>query len=170
MTLAKPVNTQATPTPVRAMAFWVLATWVAAALGAYASVNAAGYYQGLIQPPWAPPPAVFGPVWSVLYTLMAVAAAQVVRQLGPQAARKAMAFYGAQLVANALWTWIFFHWHLGAWALVEILLLLVLVAFTTHSFWRVRPLWGGMLLPYLLWVAFASALTWSLWRLNPGVL
>ena len=75
-----------------------------------------------------------------------------------------------QLGFNALWSWIFFAWHLGAMALVDILVLWILIVATLVSFWRVRPLAGSLLIPYLLWVSFASALNYSLWQLNPHVL
>jgi tryptophan-rich sensory protein len=75
-----------------------------------------------------------------------------------------------QLVANALWSWLFFAWREGALAFVEVLLLWCLVAATTVAFWRVRVLAGALLIPYLAWVSFASALTLSVWRLNPALL
>jgi tryptophan-rich sensory protein len=153
-----------------ALALLFAATFLTAAIGAYASLDAKAFYGSLTQPAWAPPPTVFGPVWSVLYLMMCLAAWGVVRRLGTQASRPAMRLYGAQLVCNALWTWLFFHWHHGALAFAEVLLLFVLVALTLRSFWRARPLCGWLMLPYLAWVGFASALTFAMWRLNPGVL
>jgi tryptophan-rich sensory protein len=78
--------------------------------------------------------------------------------------------FGVQLAANALWSWLFFGWHRGALATVEVLLLLVLIIATVRAFWQSSRLAGALLLPYLLWVSFASALTWSVWQRNPGVL
>ena len=153
-----------------ALALLLLATFATAAIGALASIDAKAFYAGLNQPAWSPPPTVFGPVWTVLYLMMCGAAWLVVRQLGTVAARPAMWLYGAQLVCNALWTWLFFHWHWGAVSFAEVLLLFALVALTLRSFWRVRPLCGWLMLPYLVWVGFASALTLAMWRLNPGVL
>jgi translocator protein len=153
-----------------ALALLLLATFATAAIGALASIDAKTFYASLNQPAWSPPPTVFGPVWTVLYLMMCIAAWLVVRQLGTQAAKPAMALYGAQLVCNALWTWLFFRWHLGAWAFAEVLLLFTMVALTLRSFWRVRALCGWLLLPYLAWVGFASALTLAMWRLNPGLL
>ena len=158
------------PAPWSAFVWLLAATALTAAIGAFASIDAKDFYQSLHQPPWAPPPTVFGPVWSVLYLMMCVAAWLVVRRIGTQASRSAMALYGAQLVCNALWTWLFFHWHSGLWAFVEVLMLLGSVALTARSFWRVRPLAGWLMLPYLAWVGFASGLTFAMWRLNPGVL
>ena len=71
---------------------------------------------------------------------------------------------------NALWSWLFFAWHLGGAALADVLLLWLLIAATTAAFWRIRPIAGLLLVPYLLWVTFASALNWALWQANPGLL
>ena len=142
----------------------------AAALGAVASVNAAGFYAELAKPAWAPPSAVFGPVWTVLYFLMAIAAWLVWRTAGFRAARASLALYVAQLVLNALWTWLFFRWHSGRWAFVEINALWLILFFTLVSFWRTRALAGGLLFPYWAWVTFATVLTYAVWQRNPGVL
>ena len=71
---------------------------------------------------------------------------------------------------NALWTWLFFRWHLGWVALAEIVVLWALLLFTTAAFWRARRLAGALLLPYLAWVTFAAALTYAVWRRNLGLL
>ncbi|HTL78545.1 MAG TPA: TspO/MBR family protein [Candidatus Babeliales bacterium] len=76
----------------------------------------------------------------------------------------------AQLAANALWTWLFFGWHRGALAAVEILVLLALIVATAAAFWRNSRLATVLLVPYVLWVSFASALTWAVWQSNPGLL
>ncbi len=81
-----------------------------------------------------------------------------------------VALFAAQLAVNALWSWLFFAWHLGAGAFADVLVLLALIAATIIAFWHVRPLAGILLLPYFAWVSFASALTWSVWQSNPGVL
>jgi tryptophan-rich sensory protein len=75
-----------------------------------------------------------------------------------------------QLALNALWSWLFFAWHRGALAFDDIVVLLVLVAATTLAYWRLRPLAGALLVPYLLWVGFACALNFAVWRLNPQAL
>ena len=75
-----------------------------------------------------------------------------------------------QLCLNVLWTWLFFAWHQGALALADIVLLWVAVAMTINMFWRVRALAGALLVPYLAWVSFATALTYAVWRGNPGIL
>ena len=151
------------------VAFLVL-TYSASFIGALGSFQAQSFYGQLVQPAWAPPPWLFGPVWTVLYGLMAVAAWLVWRPAGFLAQRSALSLFLVQLVLNALWSWIFFAWQMGALAFVEILVLWILIAATLVAFWRIRPLAGLLLVPYLMWVSFASMLTFSLWQLNPGIL
>jgi tryptophan-rich sensory protein len=147
---------------------WLLAAFAAGAVGAVASVDAASFYGQLSKPSWAPPAAVFGPVWSVLYALMGISAWLVWRSPGPRVA--ALGLFVAQLAANALWSWMFFAWHRGALAAVEVLVLLALIVATAAAFWRTSRLAALLLVPYLVWVSFASVLTWTLWRSNPGLL
>jgi tryptophan-rich sensory protein len=153
-----------------ALALLLGGTAAAALTGAIASARAGEFYQQLARPSWAPPAQAFGPVWSVLYVLMAVAAWLVVREGGWPRARPAIALYALQLVLNALWTWLFFRWRLGWAAFVEILALWALLLLTVWTFWHVRRLAGALLLPYLAWVTLAAALSYSVWRQNPGVL
>lgn len=149
---------------------WVVLSFAASAIGAVASIQAKSFYGQLVQPSWAPPAAVFGPVWGVLYALMAIAAWLVWRRGGFRANRTALSLFVLQLALNALWSWLFFAWHLGAWAFADIVALWALVAATLACFWRVRRLAGALLVPYLLWVSFAAVLNYSVWRLNPQVL
>jgi tryptophan-rich sensory protein len=146
---------------------WLLLVFAAAAVGAMASVNAQAFYAQLVKPSWAPPAGIFGPVWSVLYSLMGISAWLVWRS---RPGRSPFVLFLAQLAVNALWSWLFFAWHRGALATVDVLVLLVLIAATMRAFWRSSRLAAGLLLPYLLWVAFASALTWSVWQANSGLL
>ncbi len=148
----------------------LLVTFAVAAAGGVASGNAGSFYEQLSRPTWAPPAWLFAPVWSVLYFLQGVAAWLVWRARASRGVRAALALFVLQLAANGLWTWLFFAWRQGGLAFGEILLLWCLIAATIVSFWRVRPLAAALLLPYLLWVSFAAALTFSIWRLNPGLL
>ncbi|WP_336407730.1 TspO/MBR family protein [Gallaecimonas kandeliae] len=148
---------------------WLLASFAASAIGALASIEAKAFYGQLTQPGWAPPPWLFGPVWTVLYALMGVAAWLVWRSEA-RSPKPALALFMVQLGLNALWSWLFFSWHQGLWSFVEVLALWLLILATLVAFWKRRPLAGALLLPYLLWVAFASALTFSLWQLNPQLL
>ena len=149
---------------------WLVATFAAGSVGAIASAQAATFYGQLSQPSWAPPAWLFGPVWSVLYVLMAVSAWLVWRERGFQGASTALRLFVIQLVANALWTWLFFVLHLGATSMAEIALLWLLIAATIFSFSPVHQVAALLLVPYLVWVSFAAALTWALWHLNPSVL
>lgn len=149
---------------------WLVASFVAAAIGGAASVQAGPFYAQLVRPDWAPPPSTFGPVWTVLYALMAVAAWLVWRVAGFRAARVALTLFLVQLALNALWSWLFFAWHRGALAFADVLLLWALILATLVCFWRITPIAGALLVPYLLWVSFASALNYTVWQLNPQVL
>ena len=149
---------------------WALLTFAAAALGAVASVDAGAFYAALARPAWAPPAWIFGPVWSALYALMAASAWLVWRQRGFTAARTALVLFILQLAANALWSWLFFAWHQGGLAFVEVLILWGLIIATIVAFQRISALAAALLYPYLAWCTFASALTFAIWRLNPGVL
>ncbi|MGY8848355.1 MAG: TspO/MBR family protein [Burkholderiales bacterium] len=144
---------------------WLIITFAAAALGAIASVDAAVFYAELIKPSWAPPASVFGPVWSILYLLMGVSVWLVWRE--PQATKQALGLFVAQLSINALWSWLYFVWHLGAWSFVGVLLLLLLIVATLFSFWKIRRMAVVLMIPYLLWVGFAAVLTWTTWQSNP---
>ena len=156
--------------PILGFLAWLLLCFTAAGIGAIASANAGAFYQQLTRPSWAPPAWLFGPVWSVLYLCMAVAAWMVWRIGGWGAARRALTLFLLQLAANALWTWLFFYFQRGALASFEILVLWTLIVATIVQFWRLRALAGALLLPYLAWVSFASILSLTMWRLNPGPL
>lgn len=157
-------------TQVLGLLGWLAISFAAAALGGLASADAGAFYRDLSRPEWAPPPWLFGPAWSVLYLLMGIAAWLVWRKNGFRKASTALTLFLVQLAANALWTWLFFVWRLGALAFGEILVLWTLILCTIVAFWRVRPIAGALLLPYLAWVTFASALTYSVWKRNPGLL
>jgi translocator protein len=149
---------------------WLGITHAAAFTGAAASPGSGGFYRSLLRPAWAPPPSLFGPVWALLYLLMGIAAWIIWRDFGIRGAGAALWLFLIQLALNALWTWIFFHWRLGALAFAEILLLDFLILATLVAFWRLRPVAGALLLPYLAWAAFASLLAYALWQRNPVLL
>jgi len=155
---------------VSGLAFWLAVCFIVAAAGAAASVQAGAFYAELVRPDWAPPASVFGPVWTLLYAMMAVAAWLVWKRRNVGLARSALIVFSIQLALNALWSWLFFGWRLGALSFVDIVLLWVLIAATIALFWRVAPVAALLLVPYLGWVTFATALNYQMWRLNPGVL
>lgn len=149
---------------------WALITFLAAALGARASISASSFYGSLTLPAWAPPASLFGPVWTALYASMALAAFLVWRERGWRAAAPALLLYLLQLSLNTLWSWLFFGWKQGALAFADILLLLVMIVATLIAFWRIHKVAACMLLPYLAWVGFASVLNYAVWQANPGLL
>jgi tryptophan-rich sensory protein len=165
MSAAMPIK----PGALLQLAGWIALTTAAAALGAFASVHAAAFYAQLDRPGWAPPGWLFGPVWSALYLMMAVAAWRVGRTGTPGAA-PALLLYLAQLAVNALWSWLFFAWHLGAAAFACIVVLWLMIVATTALFGRRERLAALLLLPYLGWVSFAGVLCFSVWQRNPALL
>jgi tryptophan-rich sensory protein len=152
------------------LAGWLLVSFAAAALGAVASIHAKTFYAQQTQPSWAPPATVFGPVWTLLYALMGIAAWLVWGRGGFRAQRLPLTVFLVQLALNALWSWLFFVWHRGAPAFIDIIALWLLIVVTLVTFWRVRPVAGALLIPYLMWVSFASALSYVVWHLNPQTL
>jgi benzodiazapine receptor len=161
---------RSTPAQAIGLLAWLALVFAAAGVGAVASVDAGSFYGQLAKPDWAPPASVFGPVWSALYLLMGIAAWLVWRERAAQGLAAALGLFAVQLVANALWSWLFFAWRNGAAAFAGVLVLLVLVVATLVAFWRIRSAAGLLLVPYLAWVSFASVLTWTVWRGNPELL
>jgi benzodiazapine receptor len=149
---------------------WLAIVFVAAAIGAAASVDASTFYAQLVRPTWAPPASAFGPMWSVLYLLMGIAAWLVWRERNVSGEKAALTLFIVQLCLNSLWSWLFFAWRNGAFAFVEVLVLLILIAATIVAFWRINRLAAALMLPYLAWVCLASALTLSVWQGNPELL
>lgn len=149
---------------------WLAVAFAAAGVGALASVDAAPFYGQLSTPSWAPPSSVFGPVWSVLYLFMGIAAWLVWREKRAEGLGVALLLFVVQLIANALWSWLFFGWRKGALAFADILVLWVLIAATIAAFWRIKRSAGALLVPYLAWVSFATALNYAIWQRNPTVL
>ena len=152
------------------LVLWCAVCFIVAAVGASASLQAGSFYAELVRPDWAPPASVFGPVWTLLYAMMAIAASLIWQRRAIQLARIALAFFAFQLILNALWSWLFFGWNQGALSLLDIVVLWALIVATLVLFWRIRPLAGMLLVPYLAWVTFASVLNYEIWRLNPSML
>lgn len=149
---------------------WLCVCFAVSALGAIASVEAKSFYAQLQQPAWAPPGWLFGPVWTTLFILMAIAAWLVWQRGGFKAQAMPLTSFLLQLLLNALWSWLFFAWHLGSLALLDILFLWLVISVTIALFWRVSRVAAMLLLPYLLWVSFAACLNYTVWQLNPTLL
>ena len=146
---------------------WVAVCFAASGLGAVATTSEIGtWYRALVKPAWNPPDAVFGPVWMTLYLLMAIAAWLIWRPAGFAAARVPLVLFALQLVLNGAWSWIFFRLHQMGWAVVEIGVLWVMIFATTVVFFKNNKLAGSLMVPYLVWVGFASVLNFTIWRLN----
>jgi tryptophan-rich sensory protein len=124
------------------------------------------WYAALSKPAWTPPNSLFGPVWGVLYLIIAVAAWLVWRKAGLVGAAIPLAVFALQLLLNAAWSWLFFGLHQVGIALVEIALLWLSIVATIVLFWRLNPASGLLMIPYLLWVSFATALNFAIWRMN----
>lgn len=148
---------------------WIALTFLAAGIGGAGSVDAPAFYASLDRPVWAPPAWLFGPVWTLLYTMMGIAACRV--RLGASPERRiALSLYAAQLAVNALWSWTFFKWQSGLGALVTILVLDALVIATMLRFRSSGALAVGLMGPYLGWILFATALTIACWLRNRALL
>ena len=147
------------------MGFIGLPLLVGAASGGMTVAAVRGWYAALVHPPGTPPDFLFGPVWSLLYVLMGVAAWRVWRSVGPG---PALRLWGWQLGANALWTPLFFGLHAPIPALVEMTALIVLVAATIRRFAAIDRVAGGLLVPYLLWTLYALYLNAGIAWLNRG--
>lgn len=149
---------------------WLALCYLTSAAGAIASIQAKSFYAQLNQPSWAPPAWLFGPAWLTLYTLMAIAAWLIWRQGGFAVHKKILTLFIVQLAINALWSWLFFAWHLGFLAFIDIIILWSAILIITIYSFPVSRLAAALLLPYLLWVSFAAALNYSVWQLNPSLL
>ena len=128
---------------------------------------AAWYEVAVVKPSFTPPNWMFGPVWTMLYVMMAAAAWLVWRETGWRNARRPLAFWAVQLVLNLAWSWLFFALHRVGWSLAEIVVLALAIAATMREFHRFSPLAAWLLAPYLAWVGFAAMLNFAIWQLNP---
>jgi benzodiazapine receptor len=146
-----------------ALAGFVAAAFVAAAIGGLGVAGTGAEYRSLRQPVWAPPSWLFGPVWTVLYAMIAVAGWLAWRRAG---FTKPLWLYAAQLVLNAIWTPLFFGAGQYGLAFADIAVLWLLIGATVAAFWRVHRSAALLLIPYWLWVSYASALNLAIWQLN----
>jgi benzodiazapine receptor len=159
------------------LGFVALCLAVAAAGGAVTASSVGTWYAGLAKPSFNPPNWLFGPVWTALYLMMAVAGWRVWRKLrrsggmgmppyGARAARGALAVWALQLALNLCWSYVFFGLRMIGGALAEIVVLLAAILVAAWLCWRVDRAAGMLFVPYIAWVAFAALLNAALWRLN----
>ena len=151
-----------------ALATSLVICFAVAGLGSYWTSQGLGpWYDGLRKPSWTPPSWIFGPVWTILYASMAVAAWLVWRRRGLAGARLPLSLFGVQLALNLAWSGIFFAMRRPGLAFGEILLLWMAILATSLAFGGISRRAAGLLAPYLAWVTFAAALNFAIWRLNP---
>jgi translocator protein len=149
---------------ISALILWLALTFSASITAIF--VSATGWYATLQKPAWTPAPWVFAPVWTLLYFLMALAAWLVWREGGWEKQKGPLGLFLIQLGLNALWTPLFFHWHLPEIAFCEIILLWFAVVATLISFWRVKKSASLLLIPYIIWVSIAALLNYKICSLN----
>jgi benzodiazapine receptor len=145
---------------------WLILTFAAAAIGSRFQPGL--WYDQLQKPPWTPPDWLFGPVWTVLYALMAIAAWLVWKERRAVQRPVALGLFGVQLALNVVWSWLFFGLQRPDLALLDIGLLWLAILGTILAFRTVRPVAAWLLVPYLVWVSFAALLNFEIWRLNPA--
>ncbi len=149
--------------------FWIGICYLVAWLGAQVSpgIAPADWYNSLNKPSWNPPSWVFGPVWTTLYTLMGIAAWLVWKKFGFKYAKPALSVFLIQLVLNGLWSQLFFGLKSPGWAFLEIFFLLATILLTTFLFSKKVKAAAWLMVPYILWVAFATVLNGTIWWINP---
>lgn len=151
------------------LAAFVLVCFAVAGLGSLFTtpqVAPGGWYDSLNKPFFTPPNWLFGPAWTVLYLAVAVSGWLVWRERGFAGARTAMILFSVQLVLNFLWSVVFFGLRSPGWGLVEILVLWVFILLTILAFRPISRPAALLLVPYLAWVTFATALNAGIWWLN----
>jgi len=155
------------PVDVTRLVISIIVCFLPAVIGGLGMSGGTGqWYRDLVKPALNPPGWVFGPVWTTLYFLMGISLYLVWSRAGQSGVALAIGVFGVQLVLNALWTPAFFTLKSPALGLMVIVPLLIMIAVSIALFWRVRPLAGALLLPYLAWVSFATYLNSALWWLN----
>ncbi len=153
-----------TTTRLAALAGFLVVTFAVAFFGTQFTPGA--WYDILVKPSWTPPGWIFPPVWTTLYAAMAFAAWLVWRNTPAAMASPALIAFAVQLVFNGLWSWLFFGEHRIGLALIDIILLLAAIVITTVLFFRRHKLAGWLMVPYIAWVTFATALNFRIWTLN----
>jgi tryptophan-rich sensory protein len=152
--------------PLALAGFLAAAYLVAGVSSIFTISEIPAWYAGLAKPSFNPPNQLFGPVWTLLYTLMAIAAWLVWRRPGSGPRKAALWWWAVQLALNFGWSLIFFRQHRIGLALVEIFFLWLAIAITMALFFRLQKTAGWLMVPYLAWVSFAGVLNFAIWRIN----
>lgn len=125
------------------------------------------WYNSIVKPSWNPPGYLFGPVWTILYLLIAISLWLVWKSNSDETIKlEAMLFFGFQLFLNFWWTILFFKFHSPSGAFIEIILMIVLILITIFRFSEISKTAAWLLVPYISWVCFAAFLNYNLWKLN----
>jgi tryptophan-rich sensory protein len=148
-----------------AVFFWIIIT-LAVGLAAGMVSRPDTWYFALSKPSWNPPAWIFAPVWILLYALMGAAAGFIWQRRAVSQSTPALSLYVIQLILNIIWPLIFFGMHNPGLAFAEICLLWLAIMATLFTFWRVYRPAGILLIPYILWVSFATVLNFTIWRMN----
>jgi tryptophan-rich sensory protein len=148
------------------LVFFVICFAVAGLGSLVTTPNIPTWYAALSKPSWNPPNWLFGPVWTSLYAMMAIAGWLVWKRAGWEAGRTAMIIFALQLILNLAWSFIFFGAHQMGLAFLEIILLWLAIVATIVSFSSLSKTAAALLIPYWLWVSFAATLNFTIWRLN----
>lgn len=152
------------------LALSIVACFVAGAIGGIATTSSVnGWYAELDKPSWNPPDWIFGPVWSVLYLMMAIAAWLVWKNSTLEKSRFALGWFAFHLLLNVLWSVLFFGLRQPGWAFIEIVVLWISIVITIVLFYRHSKPAAGLLVPYLSWVTFAAVLNFTIWSINRAV-
>ena len=170
MSTTLPPSANRTPSGLILAGILVVCYSIGSAAAYFTASEIPTWYAGLAKPAFNPPNWVFAPVWTALYGLMALAAWLVWRtpRFGPGALprRKGLILFAIQLTLNALWPPVFFHLHQIGAALAVILLLWIAILLTILSFWKIERYAAALMIAYLVWVTFATALNYAILRLN----
>lgn len=161
------IKSPSVPWQVAGFVAWFVLVFAAAAVGGYATGTSVGdWYQHIAKPAWTPPDWIFGPVWTTLYALMAVAAWLVWRGGGFAVAGRALGLFVLQLAFNTAWSAVFFGLQRPDLAAIEVVALWLAILATIVAFWRHSIFAAALLIPYLLWVSYAAALNMAIAYLN----
>lgn len=153
---------------IAGLILWIGICYLVAWAGAQVSPGMASpdWYDALNKPSWNPPGWLFGPVWTTLYTFMGIAAWLVWKENGFKNASSALSLFLVQLLLNGVWSQIFFGMQEVGWAFLEIFFLLGAIIATTVLFFRHSSAAGWLLIPYIVWVGFATVLNGAIWVMN----
>jgi len=159
--------TKSLPTAWKFIIAIILCESVGIISGLLASANNNPWFDALNKPTWNPPAYLFGPVWTTLYLLMGISLGIIWNNKATEPnKRKAYFLFALQLFLNFWWSIIFFHFHSPAFALLDIILMVVIIIITIFTFSNFSKLAAWLLVPYISWVSFATILNFTIWNLN----